>query len=106
MQYIFVPERKIMMADIKFTSATNASKNGITFVMSGEPSPDWKAYFNAQWNKSTVLANRNLKRGFQGNELVLTGLINNPQSILDELKKIAIECNKAEDDFEAQVKNL
>jgi hypothetical protein len=92
--------------DITFTSAKNASKSGITFVMSSVPDDDWKKCFNTHWAQSSLLVNSGLQHTLQGVNLSIQGTIGNPQGILDELKRIAVECNKAEDDFQAKVDNL
>jgi hypothetical protein len=93
-------------SDIAFKSAEGATKNGIIFVMGSSPDTDWKSSFNTCWSQNQVLANSGLQHNIQGAKLILKGIINNPQAILDELKKIAIECNKSEDDFQAKIESL
>lgn len=89
------------MADLKIESVSPSSTDDkLVFIFSAPPSPAMKKNSNEAWQKNQGLANAGIKPAISGKQLTLTGKCGDPQTILDEIKKVLVVVNQDQSNFQ------
>jgi hypothetical protein len=96
------------MAEIKIKSVSpGANEEAITFELTERPNNNWIAHFEKAWSQSS-LKQQHISHNFGNatNKLSFNGAIGEPQTLVDEVKKLMDSVNQVENSFAKKIKNL